>query len=305
MTNRYEHDVIGSIVAYKSDPAEIEQAIESFMRVRLRVRMLVVDNSPSEALGPLCRRLGAEYLFTGRNCGFGSGHNIAIRNTPHGRHHLALNADVRFKPEVLEELVEFLDLNKSVGLVMPRVLYPDGSLQKLCKRIPTPFDILARRTFPGLLKRVFHRRMALFELGNCNTDTVLLVPHLSGCFMLMRKQALQQCGLFDERFFLYFEDVDLTRRIYEQYATAYYPHVVITHRHEKGSYKSQRLLFYAIRSAIQYFNKWGWMFDRERDQANSAIGPLAELSLPQRLRYEDWERLKNPQLTIAHVRTAP
>ncbi|HET6215386.1 MAG TPA: glycosyltransferase [Acidobacteriaceae bacterium] len=280
----YQHDVIGSIVAYQSDPAELEQAIRSFLDCSLRVRMLVVDNSPTEALGPMCRRLGTEYLFTGKNYGFGAGHNIALRRTSTAKYHLALNPDVQFEPEALEELVEFLELNESVGLAMPRVLYPDGSPQKLCKRLPDPFDMLARRTFPEPLKRLYHRRMSLFELSNINTNTVLSVPHLSGCFMLMRKQALLECGLFDERFFLYFEDVDLTRRIHERYETVYYPHVKITHRHEKGSYKSLRLLLYGIRSAVRYFNKWGWVWDEQRDLANRVIGPRVNLSLPVRFR---------------------
>lgn len=280
----YQHDVTGSIVAYRSNPAELEQAIRSFMNTALRVRMLVVDNSPTETLGPICRRLGAEYLYTGRNYGFGAGHNIALRGTSTAKYHLALNPDVQFESGTLEQLVEFLELNDSVGLVMPRVFYPDGSPQKLCKKLPGPFDMLARRAFPKILKRLYRNRMALFELSNVDTNVVLSVPHLSGCFMLMRKKALLECGLFDERFFLYFEDVDLTRRIHERYQTVYYPHVKITHRHDKGSYKSPRLLFYGIRSAVRYFNKWGWVWDEQRDLANSVIGPLVNLSLPDRCR---------------------
>jgi GT2 family glycosyltransferase len=280
----YQHDVSGSIVTYKSSPTELEQAIRSFVNTGLRVKMFVIDNSPTEALGPLCRGLGAEYLYTGKNYGFGAGHNIALRKTSTAKYHLALNPDVRFEPKTLEELVEFLELNESVGLVMPRVFYPDGSPQKLCKRLPDPFDMLARRTFPRVLKRLYHSRMALFELSNINTNMVLSVPHLSGCFMLMRKKALMECGFFDERFFLYFEDVDLTRRIHERYETVYYPHVKITHRHDKGSYKSLQLLFCGIRSAVRYFNKWGWVWDERRDLANSVIGPLANLSLPDRFR---------------------
>ena len=78
------------------------------------------------------------------------------------------------KPRALEELVAFLELNDSVGLVMPRVFYPDGSPQKLCKRLPVPFDMLSRRTFPGVLKRFCHSRMGLFELSNINTNTCAL-----------------------------------------------------------------------------------------------------------------------------------
>lgn len=280
----YQHDVTGSIVAYKSDPTELEQAIRCFLNTTLRVRMFVVDNSPTGILGPMCRRLGTEYLHTGKNCGFGAGHNIGIRKASTAKYHLVLNPDVQFEPDALKELLAFLELNESVGLVMPRVFYPDGSPQKLCKRLPAPFDMLARRTFPGLLKRLYRNRMGLFELSNINTNMVLSVPYLSGCFMLLRKKALLECGLFDERFFMYFEDVDLTRRIHERYETVYYPHVRITHRHERGSYKSRRLLLYGIQSAVRYFNKWGWVWDERRDRANSVIGPLGNLSLPDRLR---------------------
>jgi GT2 family glycosyltransferase len=280
---RYQHDVIGSIVAYKSDPGELEQAIRSFVNTPLRVKMLVVDNSPTEILGPMCRQLGADYIYTGRNYGFGAGHNIAIRKASTTKYHLVLNPDVQFEAGALTELVAFLELNESVGLVMPSVFYPDGSAQKLCKRLPLPFDMLARRTFPAALKRLCRSRMGLFELSNINTNTVLSVPYLSGCFMLLRKKSLLECGFFDERFFMYFEDIDLTRRIHERYETVYYPHAKITHRHERGSYKSLRLLGYGIQSAIQYFNKWGWVWDERRDLANSVIRPLANLSLPDRV----------------------
>jgi len=278
----HQYDVTGSIVAYKSNPAELEQAVHSFLNTTLRVKMLVVDNSPTETLGAVCRRLPAEYLYTGKNYGFGAGHNIAIRSIATAKYHLVLNADVRFEPGVLAELVEFMELNESVGLVMPRVAYPDGSPQKLCKRLPVPFDMLARRTFPAALKRLCHSRMGSFELSNIDTDVVLSVPYLSGCFMLLRKKALLECGLFDERFFMYFEDIDLTRRIHERYETVYYPHAKITHRHDRGCYKSLRLLAWGIWSAVLYFNKWGWLWDERRDLANSVIGPLVNLTLPNR-----------------------
>ncbi len=144
----YQHDVIGSIVAYKTNPAELEQAIRSFVNTTLRVKMLVVDNSPTETLGPMCRQLGTDYLYTGKNRGFGAGHNLAIRKTSTAKYHLVLNPDVQFEPKALEELVAFLDLNESVGLVMPRVSYPDGSPQKLCKRLPFHSTCYPDEPFP-------------------------------------------------------------------------------------------------------------------------------------------------------------
>jgi GT2 family glycosyltransferase len=276
----YQYDITVSIVAYRSDSDELEQAIRSLSGTSLRILIVIVDNSPTEELGPFCRSLGAEYIHTGKNLGFGAGHNIAIKKFSTSRYHLVLNPDVKFEPKVLEELVAFLELNESVGLVMPRVIYPDGSPQNLCKRLPTPFDVLARRTFPRFLKRVFRGRLSRFEFGDMDMNKVLSVPFLSGCFMLLRREVLDDIGIFDDRFFMYFEDVDLTRRIHQKYNTLYYPGVAIIHRHEKGSYKSKRILLYSIQSAFRYFNKWGWIFDRDRDRINNEACPVKGIRFP-------------------------
>jgi GT2 family glycosyltransferase len=275
-----EYDVTASIVAYKTNHAELEQVVRCCRGSSLRVEILVVDNSPSDELASLCSALGVKYIHTVKNVGFGTAHNIAFNKSSSAKYHLVLNSDVQFGHEIVEKLVAFLELNESVGLVMPRVLCPDGSPQKLCKRLPTPFDILARRIVPKSLQCVFQSKVNAFELSDMDMSKVLSVPYLSGCFMLLRKKALQDVGMFDERYFMYFEDLDLTRRIHQRYDTVYYPRETIIHRHERGSYKSIRLLFCGIHSAIQYFNKWGWLWDHERDRVNLAIGPRGKFALP-------------------------
>ena len=87
--------------------------------------------------------------------------------------------------------------------------------------------------------------------------------------MLLRTQALQKVRLFDERFFMYPEDIDLTRRIHRDFLTVYYPHVTIIHNHEKASYKSLRMLWIHTINMCRYFNKWGWFSDKERDLFNA------------------------------------
>jgi GT2 family glycosyltransferase len=95
------------------------------------------------------------------------------------------------------------------------------------------------------------------------------VPALSGCFMLMRMDAVLRAGLFDERYFLYFEDVDLSRRVGRIARTVFVPHVSIVHDYAKGSYRDWRLLWHHLVAATRYFNKWGWLRDEERDQVNA------------------------------------
>lgn len=86
--------------------------------------------------------------------------------------------------------------------------------------------------------------------------------------MLFRMSALKQVGLFDERFFMYAEDIDITRRMHARFRTVYYPGATIVHDHARASYRSGRALRTHIVNMIRYFNKWGWIGDRERDQFN-------------------------------------
>ena len=86
--------------------------------------------------------------------------------------------------------------------------------------------------------------------------------------MFIRNKHLMEVGLFDENFFMYFEDVDLSRRLNAVSETLYTPDFKITHRYGKGSYKSTRLLLIHVRSALYYFTKWGWLFDSDRARVN-------------------------------------
>ncbi len=272
------YDVCGSIVAYKTDVLELRRAAGSFLSTSLRVKLTVIDNSPTDSLRRAIEGTNIEYIHTGRNIGFGAAHNIALRQyMSHARYHLVLNPDVQFGKGVLEELTSFLDSNPAVGLVMPQVLYPDGSMQYLCKKLPTPFDTFSRRFFPKALKALVKRKMYDYELRNMDFERILAVPYLSGCFMFVRMKSLQEVGLFDPRFFMYYEDTDLVRRVHERYYTVFYPRVTIFHSHSKGSYRSLRLLAHQCVSAVRYFNKWGWIWDRQRTEINRAIRPIEHL----------------------------
>jgi GT2 family glycosyltransferase len=200
-----------------------------------------------------------EYLFTGSNLGFGAGHNLAIRRSLEtSRYHLVFNPDVRFGSGVLETLYNYMEANPTIGVVMPKVLYPDGSTQYLCKKLPTPFDLILRRFVPGTVKSLFRGWFDRYEFRDKNYNEVMDVPCLSGCFMFLRVSALRETGAFDERYFMYLEDVDLFRRIGMKFRTVYFPAVSICHDYAKGSYRNIRLMLHHSSSALKYFNKWGW-----------------------------------------------
>jgi len=262
-----KYDLTASIVTCRNDTIMLQKAINSFLNTEMAIRLIVVDNSPCDEIRKICNDNKIEYVFNNANIGFGAGHNIAIRRILElSKYHLVLNPDIYFSKGNLEKLYNFMENNNDVGLVMPKILYPDGSLQYLCKKLPTPFDLILRRFIPSFLKPLFRKRLDSFEFKDRDYNEIMSVPGLSGCFMFIRTGIFKEIGMFDERFFMYAEDTDLCRRIGNKYKTMYYPEAVIYHEYAKGSYKSNKLLMVHINSAIKYFNKWGWFFDKDRNR---------------------------------------
>ena len=261
-----------AIVLYHNNMEEIRRAIRSVLNTKLNVKVYLVDNSLNNHLKKLetiDERI--EYIYNNSNLGFGKAHNIAIRKSIQDSvpYHLVLNPDVYFEEKVLEELYNYMEKHKDIGNIMPKVLYPDGNIQYLCKLLPTPIDLIFRRFMP--FKTWKEKRNYFYELRFSNYDKIMNVPNLSGCFMFLRTSILKEVGLFDERFFMYLEDTDLNRRIHRKYKTIFYPKVSVFHEFAKESYKNKKLLKYHITSAIYYFNKWGWIFDKERKKINKKV----------------------------------
>ncbi|MFH1309177.1 MAG: glycosyltransferase family 2 protein [Candidatus Omnitrophota bacterium] len=274
------YDIIASIVAFKNEKDILKKAIESFLRSDLKSYLYVVDNSPTDELRSVCVYEDVEYIFNGNNLGFGAGHNIAIRKmSERTKYSLVLNPDVYFDKGVLEELFSFMEKNEKIGSVMPKVLYPDGLLQYLCRLLPTPVDLLLRKFNNKALNR-WVNLITKYELRFADYTKTMDVPYLSGCFMFIRSDIFKKVGMFDERFFIYFEDVDLSRRIHMLYRTVYYPKAVIYHGYERGSNKDIGHFKCLVSSAVKYFNKWGWIFDGERKVINKkAVKNLHKVSL--------------------------
>ncbi len=271
----------GCIVLYKNNPEILQKAVNSFLDTQLEVKLYLIDNSPSDELQHFVFDERIEYFHNPTNPGFGAGHNIAIKEAINcgSRYHLVLNPDVYFSDGVMESLVKFMDRNKNVGNVMPKVLYPNGETQYLCKLLPTPYDWIGRRFNP--FKSLVDKRNEVFELTFTKYSKIMDVPYLSGCFMFLRIDALKEIGLFDENIFMYGEETDLCRRLISAcYRTVFYPCVSVFHHFEKGSHKSLKLTWIGIQSAIYYFNKWGWFHDKERRSIN--LKTLKSLSYQKR-----------------------
>jgi len=254
------------LVAFQMSVTDIKNISMSLVAADPAYKV-VVDNSPSDDSKLPFKELGWSYIHNPSNPGFGSSHNLIFElYSNQAEYHLIVNPDVLFTKEVIEELVAFLNNNQQAGCVMPKIYYPNGSIQRLAKLLPFPTDLIARRLPVEFIRnRVNHR----LELHSANYNSgIFKVPFVSGCFLLFRSRVIEKVGFFDERFFMYFEDTDLSRRLWVHAAWPYYfGKTSVVHRYEKGSSKSLRLFIIHVASAFRYFNKWGWI-DSDRRKIN-------------------------------------
>ena len=277
--------ITASIVTYNHHLLDIEPVLRSLLASPVDV-VFIIDHS--ESMLQLEQELN-EYtsrVFTGepsvkarvdagfqlryirhKNNGYGGGNNVAMREAKAmgSEYHLVVNPDVWFGPRVIPALKDYMEKHKDVGQMMPKVLYPDGSVQRLAKMLPTPFDLFGRLCLP---QRLIDKRNEWYELQHSGYEMTINAPCLSGCFMFFRMSAIDEVGMFDERFFMYGEDFDLSRRMHARYKTMLYHEVPIYHKFSRASRHEMRLFIVHIISMIKYFNKWGWWTDPERDEMN-------------------------------------
>jgi GT2 family glycosyltransferase len=264
-------ELVVSIVLYKNNPSVLSKAIQSVLESDgIILKLYLIDNSPTDTLRAITSDHRCTYIFNKRNIGFGAGHNIAMRHSlTESNYHLVLNPDVYFASNVLYDVHRFMEASPFVGQIMPQIRFPDNTIQYSGKLLPTPWDLIGRRLCWWLPS--FKRRNSEYELQGADYNKIMNIPNQLGCFVLFRRQALVKAGLFDENIFMYLEDIDITRRVHRHYDTIYYPLVKIYHHYEKGSRRNPRLFLYHVKSAIYYFNKWGWFSDGERSLINRKV----------------------------------
>ncbi len=284
-------EVTASIVLYRHSVQDVVRLFEQLASDRALSEWVVVNNGGAEVVCAVAESLGARCLHPGRNLGYGAAHNLALRSLKGvaAPYHLILNPDIQFQRGALAEFAGVMDAMPQIGVLMPRVIYPDGSTQYLCKLLPMPFDLLLRRFAVGPLQRLFDKRMTGYDMKHFDYSRPAYVPVLSGCFLFTRRSVLESIGGFDERFFLYMEDTDLCRRIGDTSQLLFWPGTTVIHSHAQESYKSFHMLLLHMRAAIAYFNKWGWYSDPVRDARNHAGLIEADLdsALVQRLAHDN------------------
>lgn len=256
-------DVVACIVTYHSPVEEVAAAVRSFYATSLHVHVMIVDNASGEAYVSALREAldeRVQIIVAPRNGGFGYGNNIGIMQAPPCQYFLCLNPDVVIHEGTLEGLKRWMDAHGDVGLCTARALYEDGRLQPLNKRRPTVFDLFARRFLPLYVQRVeaVAKRMDAYMMLDVGYEQEVDVPFITGCFMFFRKSVLDRVGGFDERYFMYLEDADITHRTTALARAVYVPHVSFMHRWKRGSHRSKKLFMVMLHSMWVYFQTYGW-----------------------------------------------
>jgi len=261
---------ICSIVVYNPDIDDLEKALNSFADLNLNFKVVVCDNSSSEKAKALVFKYKfTDYIFNNANLGFGKANNVVFnRYKDQSDYFLVMNPDIYFKEDSIVKMINILKTKPEVGLVAPKVLFKDQTLQPVAKRLPDPADLLLRRFAPQKLAKFFSTKMKRYELLDMDLEKNLVIPSASGCFLFLRSNIYDKVNGFDPRYFLYMEDLDICRRIRDESLIVYYPEAVVTHGWERGAHKNLKLLIYMILSVFKYFNKWGWFFDKKRRKLN-------------------------------------
>lgn len=251
-------DITASIVLYNENLKELTKTVDCFLSIPLKSKLFLIDNTPQMLFKDVFKHDEIEYFGVGKNIGFGAGHNVIIEKISDiSKFHLILNPDVTFKAEVISSLISELEENTEVSMIAPKVLFPNGQHQYSCRRYPSISELTARRfTF---LKPLFKSTTFKGEYRDKDLETSFFAEYITGCFHLYRTQDFVNLNGFDERYFLYMEDVDICKKIDDLgKKKLYYPKEEIIHVLKQGSSKNIKLFFRHTSSAIKYFFKWGF-----------------------------------------------
>lgn len=271
-----------SIVCFNSSEEELKLLLESALSAIQQLKtsadlspvpIYLIDNSAEDKLSlqlfaalktqAIDANVQLHFLHGHGNIGYGAAHNLSISKVD-SDYHLLLNPDLKLDANCLQAGISYLMENENVVMASPFASYESGEKQYLCKRYPSVFTFIVRGFFPSFLKKLFAKRLAIFEMHDLSeSEATTDIPIISGCFMLCRSKALQELEGFDENCFLYFEDFDLSLRMAALGKIAYVPTMRITHAGGNAAKKGWAHIKMFAQSGVRFFNIHGWRLFRQ------------------------------------------
>ncbi len=250
--------VSGCIVSYGGFE-EVRDAIKSITKHTngVDLKLYIVDNASPDKTGKKLANENfgdnVEILLQKENLGFGSGHN-KILPVIESDYHVVINPDILLDTDAISALCQYMNEHPEIVMATPRLVFPSGEEQYTAKRLPTFTALLSRQLpLPFLKKTELHYQMR---------DEDLSVPReiqfCTGCFFVMKTEVFKKIGGFDEGYFMYVEDADITRKAQPHGKIMYLPITKVIHAWHRTPNKKLKHFYLQIASMFRYWKKWGF-----------------------------------------------
>ncbi len=246
--------ITGCIVTY-NNMGTIKDTLDTLFEYTTDIdfRLYVVDNNSTDGTPEFIKNNYPQIclLEPKVNRGFGAGHNMVLPMLE-SKYHLVINPDIVLQNNAVKNIVDFMQENEDIGLVSPKICFPDGREQILGKRNPRLKYLVASR----LRKDEPSDLLKEYAMLNNDLTKVTDIENASGCFMAFRTDLFKAIGGFDKRYFMYFEDADISREAKKRTRVVYYPGAVVYHVWGRDSKRNFKLMKIHIVSMLKYFLKW-------------------------------------------------
>lgn len=251
-------DVSACVVTYNNENL-IRNVLNSIIssKTKYNVQLFVVDNSSSDKTVKIIEEEFPEVILikNKKNLGYGAAHNEAI-NESKAKYHLIINPDITFGENFIQEAIDYMETHPEVVMFNPDIRDIDGRRKYPVKATPRLHYIL-----PRILKwnnKIFDKWRDEYTYRSKFIDIPFDIEVCSGSFMICKKKALDIVGGFDERYFLYYEDIDLSIMMRKLGKIQCNPNISVVHIGSRAAYHSKIARKYMIESMIKFYSKWGW-----------------------------------------------
>lgn len=252
----YLQKITASIVTY-NDGDKVLTAVKTLLEhtKKYPFELYVFDNNSSDTTPDILQNEFGDKIHViknEKNIGFGAAHN-KIFDYPVGDYHFVINPDITVSSDVLSDTVDFMAENPDIVMTMPKILNSDSTIQYLPKEIPT-----FKRLFLGRLAKYsekFQKIRDEYTHSGFDNEGVVDIDFCSGCFFCMKGEVYKALGGFDERYFMYLEDADLTLRAKKCGRVVQNNNISVTHLWERTSAKSVKYLIIHLISYLKFSDK--------------------------------------------------
>ena len=262
MNSPAKRDLLLIFVAYHPSVKEVNTILSCLKSLPSNIGYAVVVNGYQSGEPVDLLSADADYFMTNStNLGYGRAINSLVEYIEDLPQYIGiLNTDIFWQVGTFSSIVSWLNIHPEVALAVPSIYSPEGDRQHLCKQNPTLLALFSRRFIPDRFKPNFLKRYdSWYLMSDHDYNEIISSTYLSGCCMIVRSEDFNAVGGFDDRYFLYLEDADLTRTLADRGMCVHLPNVSIVHGWGRGNYSDMRLTFVNLISVWKYFTKWGWV----------------------------------------------